>query len=94
MPRIYASLDNRRVDHQASTIEVDGKIFDQVDSILLDPRYNYSYVNPDLVDKCDLNKEVHSEYWLVQLATSTKKIFHHWVRACIFELNGILLHHI
>ena len=34
---------------------------DQVVSILIDPGYNYSYVNHDLVDKCGLNKEVHVE---------------------------------
>jgi len=56
---------------------------------LIDPRSNYSYVNPDLVGKCGLRKEVHVESWLVYLATSTNKIVHHCVRACAFELNGI-----
>ena len=40
---------------------MDGKIFDQVVSILIDPGSNYNYVNPDLVDKCGLNKEVHAK---------------------------------
>ena len=44
---------------------MDGKLCDQVVSILIDPRSNYSYVNPNLVDKCGLNKEVHAESWLV-----------------------------
>ena len=46
----------RLEDHQASIIEMHGKIFDQVVSILIDPRSNYSYVNPGLVDKCGLRK--------------------------------------
>ena len=25
----------------------------------------------------------------MQLTTSTKKRFHHWVRACAFEMNGM-----
>ena len=56
IPRIYATLDNRKADHRASIIEMDGKICDQIVSILIDPGSNYGYVNPDLVDKCGLNK--------------------------------------
>ena len=41
------------------------------------------------MDNCGLNKEVHAESWLVQLATGTKKRVQHWVRACAFELNGM-----
>ena len=58
-------MDNRKAEHQASIIEMDGKLSDQVISILIDPRSNYSYVSPDFVDKCSLNKEVHVESWLV-----------------------------
>ena len=58
-------MDNRQEDHQASIIEMDGKICDQVIYILIDLIYNYSYVNRDLVDKCGLRKEVHVESWLV-----------------------------
>ena len=56
---------------------------------MIDHGSNYSYVSPDLVDKCGLNKEVHVESCLVQLATGTKKRVHHWVRVCAFELNGM-----
>lgn len=87
VPQFYAALDNRQADHQAFIIEMDGKLSDQIVSILIDPRSNYSYVNPDLVDKCSLKKEVHADSWLVQLAIGTKKRVHHWVRA--FELNGM-----
>lgn len=68
---------------------MDGNICDQIVSILIDPGSNYSYINPDLVDKCGLSKYVHAESWLVMLAMGTKKIVHHWVRACEFELNGM-----
>jgi len=57
--------------------------------ILIGPIYFYSYISPNLVDKCCLNKEVHSDSWLVQLATCTKKIVHHWVRSCEFKFNGM-----
>ena len=68
---------------------MDSKICDQVVSIFINLGSNYIYVSPDLVDKCGLNKEVHVESWLVQLATCTKKRVYYWVRACVFELNGI-----
>ena len=68
---------------------MEGKLCDQVVSILIDYVSNYSYVSPGLVDKCALSKEVHVESWLVQFTTRTKKKVHHWVRACAFELNGM-----
>lgn len=52
---------------------MNGKLYDQVICILIDPRSNSSYASPELVDKCSLSKELHLEFWLVQLATSTKK---------------------
>ena len=61
MYRIYATLDNMEADHQTSIIEMDSKICDQFVSILIDTGYNYSYVNPDLVDKFRLNKKVHAK---------------------------------
>jgi len=68
---------------------MDSKLYDQVISILIDLGSNYSYVSPDLMDKCGLNKELHVEPWLVQLATGTKKQVHHWVRSCAFDFNGM-----
>jgi len=56
---------------------MEGKLSDRVVFILIDPRYNYSYVNPNLVNKCGLRKEVHVESWLVKLATGNKKRVHH-----------------
>ena len=56
VPWIYAVLDNKKIYHQTSIIDMDGKICDQVFSILIDHGSNYSYVNPNLVDKCGLNK--------------------------------------
>ena len=49
-------MENKHADHQALIIEMDRKLFDQVVSILIDPRSNYSFINPDLVDTCGLRK--------------------------------------
>ena len=48
---IYATLDNSR-----HITEMDGKLCDQVVSILIGLGSNYSNVNPDFVDKCGFNK--------------------------------------
>jgi len=49
------------------------KLCNQVISILIDLSSNYSYVSPNIVEKCHLAKEVHVEPWLVQLKTRTKR---------------------
>ena len=82
IPQICEDVGHRQVDHMASIIEMDGNIYDQVVSILIDPRSNYSYISPNLVDKCALTKVVHEKYWLVQLATDMKKRVHHSVKTC------------
>ena len=56
IPWIYAAVDNRQVEHQSSIIEMEGKLHDQVVYILIDIGSNYSYISPDLVDKCFLCK--------------------------------------
>ena len=89
IPRIYAIVDSRQEEHHVSIIEMDDKICDQAISILIDRRSNYKYVSPYLVDKCGSSKELHAKSWLVQLATGTKKRVHHWVRYCVFDLNGM-----
>ena len=38
IPPIYVVVDNKKADHQASIIDMDGKLCDQVVSILIEPR--------------------------------------------------------
>jgi len=56
---------------------MEGKICDQTISFLIDPRYNYSYVSPEIMEECWLAKEVIEKLYLVQLATWTKKRVKH-----------------
>ena len=56
IPTIHAALDNRQAQHQATMVEMEGKIFDKFVSILIDLGYKYSYISLDLVEKCCLNK--------------------------------------
>lgn len=77
IPHIYEAVENRQIDHQVSIVEMDGKLYDQLISVLIDLGSNYRYGSLELVDKYGLSKEVHVEAWLVQLDTSTMKILHH-----------------
>lgn len=44
---------------------MDGKLCDQVISIFSNLGSNYSYVSPELVDKCGLSKELNANSLLV-----------------------------
>jgi hypothetical protein len=65
MPRIYATVDNKQVDHQDSVMEMEGMITNHLVSILIDPSSNLSYVAPQIVDKCKLQPHRHAKPWLV-----------------------------
>ena len=44
VPRIYAALEDRQVDHQSVVVEVVGKIVEQSVSILIDLGSTHSYI--------------------------------------------------
>jgi hypothetical protein len=54
VPQIYATLDNKQDDHEASVVEMEGMITIHLVSILIDPGSNLSYIAPMAVDKCKL----------------------------------------
>jgi hypothetical protein len=64
MPQIYATLDNKQDDHQASVVEMEGMIANHLVSILIDPGSNLSYMAPRTVDKCKLQPVRHVKPWL------------------------------
>jgi hypothetical protein len=69
IPKIYVALEDRQADHQASVVEVDGKIAKKAISILIDLGSSHSYIAPKIVETCILQKRKHKKSWLVQLAT-------------------------
>ena len=50
VPRIYAALEDRQVDHQSTVVEVAGNIVEQSVSILIDPRSTHSYITHRVVE--------------------------------------------
>ena len=87
-PQIYASLDDRKEDHQSTMVEIEGKILNTSISILIDLDACRSYVSPKIVDECKLGKVKHDKPWLVQLATGTKQKVLEIVNDCEVKLNG------
>jgi hypothetical protein len=85
--QIYAALDNKQADHQASVVEMEGMITNHLVSILIDPGSNLSYIAPKVVDKCKLQPHKHTKPWLVQLATSTKRKVAEVIPACQFTMG-------
>jgi hypothetical protein len=89
VPRIYAVVENQQADHQASVVELEGIISKQPISILIDPGSNLSYVSPQVVEACALQRKKHAKAWLVQLATWTKRKVAEVIEACPFEMSGL-----
>ena len=73
VPRIYAALEDRQVDHQSTIVEVVGKIAKQSVSILIDLGSTHNYITLKIVEICAFKKLKHSESWLVQLAMEPRE---------------------
>jgi hypothetical protein len=73
VPRIYASLDNKKVEYQPHMIEVEGMINNQTIAILIDSGASHSYIDPKMVESFHFPRSKHGKSWLVQLATRAKR---------------------
>jgi hypothetical protein len=86
--RINATIDGRQADHQSSVVEIEGKIHDTLIFVLIDPGATLSYITPDVVELNKLKKQKHEKYWLVQLATRTKRKVVNFISNLEFSLDG------
>jgi hypothetical protein len=89
VPRIYASIENRHVEHQSHMIEVEGKISIQPVVILIDSEAIHSYIVPDIVVIFHLKRENLEKSWLVQLSTRAKKRINDIVRSYPINLKEV-----
>ena len=90
VPRIYAAMEDCQADHQSTVVEVAGKIVEQSISILIDLGSTHSYITPRVVESCAFKKVKHRKYWLVQLATGTKRKVSEVVEKCPLVMNGLV----
>jgi hypothetical protein len=73
VPRIYASLNNKKEKYKSHMIEVEGMINNQTITILIDSGSSHSYIDPRMVESLHLLTRKHGKAWLVQLATGAKR---------------------
>ena len=71
-------------------VEILGKVSNTSISILIDLGDFQSYVSPNIVETCKLEKVKHEKPWLVQLATGMQRKVSEIVRDCEVNLNGFL----
>jgi hypothetical protein len=65
MPRIYASLYNKKEKFQSHMIDVEGTINNRPLVILIASGASHSYIDPRVVDSLHLMKRKHEKSWLV-----------------------------
>jgi len=86
--RIHAVVDDRKVDHQSTIVDVEGKIHDNIISILIDQGASLSYITPSLVEENTLKREKHAKSWLVQLETRKKRKVAYFISDCELSIHG------
>ena len=87
IPRINASLEDRKADYQPKMIEIEGKLLSQHVSILVDPGASLSYVSAKLVEISKLQSQKFRNPWIVQLATGEKRKFSAKIPNCALEIS-------
>jgi hypothetical protein len=85
--RIYASMDNRKVEFMSHMIEVEGKINDQTISILIFSRASCSYRDPKMVEIFQLPRRNIGKPFMFHIATRDKIKINEVVKACLMDMN-------
>ena len=57
---------------------------------MIDPDYTHNYITPRVAETCAFKKVKHEKYWLVQLATRTKRKVSEMVEKCPLVMNGLI----
>jgi hypothetical protein len=89
VPRIYASLDNKKDEFQSHMIEVEGMINNHAFTILIESGASHSYIDPKVVEIFNFPRSKHGKYWLVQLAIGAKRKVVELVKSCPMGMNGL-----
>jgi hypothetical protein len=63
--KIYAALDNEKVEYQSHMIEVEGMINNHTFTILIYLGASHSYIDPRMVKSFQLPRSKHGKSWLV-----------------------------
>eukprot|EP00253_Pinus_taeda_P012064 PITA_12064 len=86
VPRINAALEDQQAEYQPTMVEFEGKISNLPISVLIDPGATLSYINPKVVERCNLQFVKFKNPWLVQLATGAKRRVTSKINNCSFTI--------
>eukprot|EP00253_Pinus_taeda_P022853 PITA_22853 len=86
VPRINAALEDRQAEYQPTMVEFEGKISNLTIFVLIDPEATLSYVNPKVVERCNLQSVKFKNPWLLQLATGAKRRVTTKINDCSFTI--------
>jgi predicted aspartyl protease len=70
-------------------IEVEGMINNHVFTILIDSGASHIYIHPKFVERLIFPRSKHEKYWMVQLATGSKRKVVELVKSCPVDMNGL-----
>jgi hypothetical protein len=87
--RVFAVVDNRQAEHQASVIEASGMIRGRAVSILLDTGATDSFVSPLVVERCGLVATRQDVRWEVELASGARVSVTSMVRECPIQIGSL-----
>ena len=73
IPKINVALDEHQVPYQPTMIECEGMVTNQPISILFDLGASLSYVSPNVLEGCQLQRSKFQKTWLVQLTIEEKQ---------------------
>lgn len=88
MPRTIVLLEDHQAYYQRTMIKLEGKLFNQSISLLVDVGAILSYVSPKVVGKCCLQTHKFKIPWMVQLATGSKRRVNAKVPNCSIEIGS------
>jgi hypothetical protein len=89
VPRIYASLANKKAEYQSHMIEVEDMINNQTIVILIDSGASHSYIDPNMLESLHFTRSKHGKSWLLQMATGAKIKVKEMVKSCLMNMNGL-----
>jgi hypothetical protein len=86
--KINEKMDGRQADHQSTVMEVEGKVNNNLVSVLIDPGATLSYVTHGVVYSDKLKKIKHEKSWLVQVEIGTKIKVYDFISDCELSLGS------
>ena len=87
--RVFAAVDNRQAEHQATVIESAGIIQGNMVTVLFDSGATDSFISPFVVERCGLVAVSQEVSWEVELASGARVSVSSMVRSCPIQIGDM-----